>query len=207
MSCPTNIDYKIEAAIASYRLLATDLAHFFAKLPREAISSEDFAKESTVLVQQIETWKERLDPVFHNEDYRVQSFGARKRDPNDIVDPYIPGGLHKGPLFTFNFLASDWHAVHIMFKYKKALTLKEPPPAELVGLALELCRLFETIEYWPESPSGSILKVQSNLAIASLFLPKDERHILWCRRKFAMIESLGWVLVPAQVSSLRNDQS
>ena len=39
---PSSVNYKIEAAIASYRVLAMDMALLFAKLPRGEITVEYF---------------------------------------------------------------------------------------------------------------------------------------------------------------------
>ena len=191
LSYPNSIDYKIEATIAKHRLLAVDLALLFAQLPRGAITIENFERESDKFAQQIRTWKENLDPIFRDSSYLVESFQGKDRDPEDIVDPYLPGGLYKGALFTFNFMLIDWHAVNLMHGYKTALMLKRPLPPELLEIALNICRLFEAIEYWPDSPPGSMLKAQGSLGLALLVLPKDQKHIMWCRRKLAKVESLG----------------
>ena len=191
LSYPNSIDYKIEAKIARHRLLAVDLALLFAQLPRGAISIEYFEREGEKIAEQIRSWKDGLDPIFRDPSYHVESFEGKQRDPEDIVDPYLPGGLYKGALFTFNFMLIDWHAINLMHGYKTALMLKRPLPVELSKIALGICRLFEAIEYWPDSPPGSMLEAQGSLALAMLVLPKDEKHIMWCRRKLAKIESLG----------------
>ena len=191
LSYPNSIDYKIEASIAKHRLLAVDLALLLAQLPRGVITAETFLRESNKVARQIRTWKESLDPIFRDPSYLVQSFEGKERAPEDIVDPYLPGGLYRGALFTFNFMLIDWHAINLMHGYKTASMLKRPVPQELSIIALDICRLFEAVEYWPGSPPGSMLKAQSGLGLAILVLPKDEKHIMWCRRKLAKIESLG----------------
>ena len=191
LSYPNSIDYKIEATIAKHRLLAVDLALLFAQLPRGDISTEIFERESDKFAGQIKTWKENLDPIFRDPNYLVQSFEGKEQALDDIVDPYLPGGLYKGALFTFNFMLIDWHAINLMHGYKTASMLKRPLPRELSSIALDICRLFEAIEYWPDSPPGSMLKAQGSLGLAILVLPKDEKHIMWCRRKLAKVESLG----------------
>ena len=187
-----NIDFKVEAHIATHRLTAMDMALLFAKFSKGKISKADFTTENNVLAEHIRAWKDQLAPLLSNAEYLVQSFGgARDPDPEDIVDPYKPGGIYKGALWTINFMMIDWYAVTLMHKHQTALALQQQPPSELMHLALEMCRIFEAIEYWPESPRGSILTAQASLGIASVFLPKDEKHGIWCRRKLAMIESMG----------------
>ena len=191
LSYPMSIDYKIEAAIAKHRLTATDLALLFAQLARGIVTMEDFLRESDKFSENIRNWKQNLDPVFQDRSYLVYDFEGKQRDVDDIVDPYKPGGIYKGALFAFNFMLIDWLAMSLMHRHRLALLLKQPQAPELQEMALEICRLFETIEFWSESPPGSALRAQAGLGLAILFLPKDERHIMWCRRKLAKIESMG----------------
>lgn len=191
---PGDIAVQIEAAVASHRVLAMDMALLFAKLPTGAISFPEFSQENVLLAQRMSDWKKSLEPLLSDDRYLVTSFdNASLRDKDDIVDPYRPGGLFQGPLWRMNFLMMDWLGTNILHTYQTALIMKQPVPAGLVDSALEVCRLFETVEYWPGSVPGSILSAQAGLGIAALFLPKDERHTMWIRRKLAVIESNGYV--------------
>ncbi|TVY90139.1 Sterol uptake control protein [Lachnellula willkommii] len=60
-------------------------------------------------------------------------------------------------------------------------------------IAYKTCQLFEALENWPGSPPGTVIACQASLGIACLFLPRDNRHALWARRKFALIESHGYI--------------
>ena len=188
---PENIDFKIEAAISDLWIVSTDMAQLFARFARGDLPLEVFNSECDAFGELIDAWKDRLDPVFGDNQYLVRSFDGKAKDPDDIVDPYQPGGLYSAPLTTFNFMVADWLAIRAMFRYKKALALQEDPPSDLSALALELCRIFEAIEYSAELPPEAVLKAHASLGVASLFLPKDDRHTMWCRRKMAKIESLG----------------
>ena len=186
---PYNIDYQIEDVVAKHRIFCTDLASLFSNL--ETLPKERIQQEAEQYQAYLDTWYERLDPVFKEERYQVMSFEGRQRKPSDLFDPYRPGGLWQGPLYSFNFVQIDWFSMAMMFKYKMAMVQKRPIPAELQNLALEACRLFEAIEQWPDSPESSILRTQGCLGMASLFLPKDDGYTMWCRRKLAKIETLG----------------
>ena len=189
---PGNIDCKIEAAIASHRVLAMDMAVLFAKLPRGEISVDDFTKENRFIAERLRTYRRNLDLLIADQRYLVYSFQVpQERDPEDIVNPYLPGGLYKGALWTVNFMLMDWLGLDVMHRYQTALMFKQQPPPELENMALELCRIFEAIEFWSDSPPGSVLQAQAGLGIATLFLPRDQRHVMWCRRKMAMIEAKG----------------
>ncbi|KAL9005401.1 MAG: hypothetical protein Q9188_001843 [Gyalolechia gomerana] len=194
---PGDIHFQLEAAVASHRVLAMDMALLFAKLPSGAITFPDFSKENMLLAQRIRDWKQSLEPLLSDDRYLVTSFeNASQRDKDDIVDPYRPGGLFQGPLWRMNFLMMDWLGTNILHTYQTALIMKQPVPAGLVDSALEVCRLFETVEYWPGSAPGSMLSAQAGLGIAALFVPKDERHTMWIRRKLAVIESQGYTYPP-----------
>ncbi|KAI4195449.1 MAG: hypothetical protein LQ348_002449 [Seirophora lacunosa] len=194
---PEDIHLQIEAGIASHRLIALDMALLFGKLKTGNIALPDFQRENDVLEARIKHWKQGLEPLLTDDRFLVTSFeGAPKRDPDDIVDPYRPGSFLGGPLFQMNLVLIDWLGTSIMHVYQTALILRRPPPPGLPDMALEVCRLFETVQYWPGSHAGSILSAQAGIGIAALFLPKDERHTMWCRRKLATIESQGYTYPP-----------
>lgn len=193
---PEDIHARIEAAIASHRFIALDMALLFAKLKVGGITLPEFQTGNEVVTARIRNWGESLRPLLTDERYIATSFeGAPKQDEDDIVDPYRPGGLFRGPLFPMNFVLVDWLGTNIMHTYQTALITGRPAPPGLLEMALELCRVFESVEYWPESEKGSILQAQAGLGIAALFLPKDERHTMWIRRKLAKIEGQGYVFL------------
>lgn len=192
LNFPDNIDYKIEGAVAGHRLVAVDLAMLFAKLPRGEISMTDFVRENKLIEERIKTWMNPMNDLVTDKKYVVNSFERpQDQDMNDIVDPYVPGDLLRGDLWSVNFMRLDWTGVELMHKHQTALLLRQEPPPEMQSLALEICRRFETIEYWPESLPGAVLSTHGTIGIAVLHLPKDEKHIMWCRRKLAKIERMG----------------
>ncbi|KAL8815435.1 MAG: hypothetical protein Q9223_005423 [Gallowayella weberi] len=202
---PESIDCRIEAAVASHRVIALDMVMLFSKLPRGAITLEEFKLENEKIAMRIQDWKTSLEPLLSDDRYLVESFeGAREREEDDIVDPYRPGGLYQGPLWTLNFLRMDFLGMDITHTYQTALMLQQSPPPGLVNMALEMCRLFEAIQYWPGSTPGAILSAQAGLGIAVIFLPKTDRHISWCRRKLAAVESQGYTYPPTMRGKLAN---
>ncbi|MCJ1478554.1 hypothetical protein MMC13_007235 [Lambiella insularis] len=191
---PTNLDYQMENNIATHRLIAIDMTVLFAKLPTGNISMADFHRENDLIAQRIQGLRQQFAHILSKNEYRVMSFeDSPRRDPYDIVDPYVPGLLFKGPLFTLNYMQINWYAIESMHKYQTAMILQQPAPQDLQRLALEQCRLLEAIEFWHGSPAGAVLPAQASLAMNCLFLPRDEKHISWCRRKLAKIESMGYI--------------
>lgn len=124
--------------------------------------------------------------------YAIVDFGdALPHDPNDIVNPYIPGVLFDGPLWAMNIASLDWQSVDLMHRYQTSMITKTQPDIEVVRKAYESCQLFEAMELSPSSPPGTILACQASLGISCLFLPRDEKHAMWARRKLALIERNG----------------
>lgn len=211
---PENIELKIESAVASHRLVAMDMAMLFAKLPRGEISFADFMVDNRLIAERISTCWSPLAPLLSDKKYLVTSFdGAQNRDKDDIVDPYMAGGLYGGDLWFANFIMLDWTAIEMMHKYQSALLyvlsrsfrpllcclldrfkclaflgareicsvcqhlpesgsadsdtlnrLRQEPPPEVQTLALKICRRFEAIEYWPQSPPEAILSAHASVS-------------------------------------------
>jgi hypothetical protein len=151
-------------------------------------------------VTENEKLSQRMDELrkiiqdLNDDYYTVTEFPAKQPlGPSDIVDPYLPGGLFRDALFPLNFSWTGWYGTDIMRQFQTSIMLQQELPADLEGLALEQSRIFETIERWPHSPKGSILGGISALGISALFLPKDQRHTMWLRRKLAAVEQNGFV--------------
>lgn len=189
---PNVLDWKIEYAMAQHRLNAMDLSLLFAKEAKGELSDEQFRAENEIIGRRLEEWKTKMDPALQDSRYLVTDFsGARPLPPDDIVNPYSPGIIYGGPLTAMNVAKLDWCSIGLMHKLRTALTLQAQPSSEVEKLAYECCQLFEALEFWPQSPPGMVLACQATLGIASLFLPKDEKHFMWIRRKFATVESNG----------------
>lgn len=214
---PDDINYKIETAIARHCLNAMDMALLLARHSREELGVEEFKIENEELSMRIATWEQHLYILFDevrcrqvqtfeikNINKRAAAAAAADSKKDDVVDPYMPGGIGFGGIFlegycSLNLLLMDWYGLDLMHKYQTALILQQsqpqpqPQPQKLSIIAWELCRMFEAIDRWPEAPPGFVLSTQASLGMAALFLPKDDRIITWCRRKLARIESLGYV--------------
>lgn len=187
-----NINVQIEIAVARHRLTAVDMAMLFAKMSRGEITVENFMRDNALITQQISSWMNDLKPFMKDPRYHVTSFeSARQREAEGIVSPDMPGGLYQGELWSVNFLLLDWTAMDMMHQGQTALMLQQGPPPKLRQLASEICRLFEAIEHWPHSPPGAVVAAQAVIGLATPYLPKDEHHTMWCRRKLAKVEGLG----------------
>ncbi|KAI1850088.1 hypothetical protein JX266_004467 [Neoarthrinium moseri] len=191
---PDDWSLKLDYCSATIRLITVDMSLLYARAGRGEIIGEAFGTEHRRLEQQLRDWKANLDPALTQDEYQVTDFRHRRPlTETDIVDPYTGKDLYKPPFFSTTVLICEWHSIMVMHKSQEALALQQEPTPELRELAFGICRIFETVERWPYSPNGAVIILQSCLAIATLFLPKDQKHHMWMRRKFAYIEALGYV--------------
>ena len=189
---PDDLAAKFEDFFAKSRLLATDVTLLFAAKKREAISDEVFAQRTRGLMGDYADFGHTLETSFADPSNFVKSFSKAPPPSDDDVSDYRdPQFLYAGDLFTMNYIMTDFWAIDMMFKYQLARAQDQPPTAEVAELALKMCKIFEAIEMCDQGPPGRVLGSQGSLGIASLFLPKDQKHTDWCRRKLALVEQQG----------------
>lgn len=191
---PGDYTMKLELYSAAMNLITMDMSLLFAQGGRGEISQASFAAEHRRLEERLRNWKANLDgdKEMCNTDYLVTDFPNRQAlTSDDIVDPYASRFLYQSRYFATTILLCEWRSILVMHKTQEALTVQQEPPQELRDLAYDVCQIFETVEKWPLSPNGAIVILQSALVIATLYLPQDEKHQMWMKRKFAAIESMG----------------
>lgn len=113
---------------------------------KEGITHGQLFEEIEAIGKRIEAWKTQMDPSLQDSRYLVTDFsGAPAFDPDDIVNPYMPGVIYGGPLWVMNVAAIDWHSISLMHLYQTALTIKTQPSRELCLKAYASCQLFESV--------------------------------------------------------------
>lgn len=194
---PELLVWKTEFQAASLRLISMDMSVLFAKGGRGEITTATFSAEYNRLLSRLHEWRSSLDPAVTDSSYLVTDFSGHRRalrdndDNDDVVNPYRAGYLYEKPLFRMTILLAEWNSLILMHKSQEANALQQEPSDELKGHALAICEIFETVELWPGTPKGALMPIQPCLAMAALFVPRDARHHMWMRRKYALIERLG----------------
>ncbi|RFN51264.1 transcription factor [Fusarium flagelliforme] len=175
---PEEVYWKIDEWSAQLRLISYDMSILFARGSRGQISPEDFIKEHELINQRLIDWKEKRDPALQDSKYLVRDFPPPETlDPEDFVNPYTVGILYERPLFDVTVLCMRPDQLF----------------ADLNRHAYRTCQYFETLEFWPSTPRGVLVLIQACIAIAALFCPQDARHHMWFRRKFALLETMGYI--------------
>ena len=163
---------------------------------RGQITPELFSAEHQFIEKRLMDWRDNWDPALTNPSYFVTEFpNARPLNPDDIVDPFAPNVLYHEPLFPTTMLTAEWHSIMVMHKCQSSTTERMQLFGDLARHAFGICQTFEAIENWPHSPKGCLIMIQACIAIGALFLPQEARYRMWSRRKFALLETMGYVRI------------
>ncbi|KAL5348179.1 hypothetical protein ACLOAV_006659 [Pseudogymnoascus australis] len=192
---PDNVSWKIDEVASRINIIAMEMSVLFAKISKGEISIEQFNVENEIIAKNIREFIPNLDPSLHDSGYKVTDFtSARPLDPDDIVNPYEPGIIQEGILWPMNICKLDIYSLDLMRLVQTAQILQiQTKEEEVFPPAFKICQMFEAVEYWPGSPKGAILSCLASLGIAAIALPHDQRHMLWLRRKFTVVENNGYI--------------
>ncbi|KAI3127603.1 transcriptional regulator family: Fungal Specific TF [Penicillium roqueforti] len=188
------------ALVASInRRFGLDMASLYAKLSRGMLSMEQFAIQNDQLGQWLEQAKTILRG-FDDYEYKIQHYPQKQPlTEDDVIDPYVPGVLYRGPLWDFNYAWIDILATETMYKFQTMQVLQQPLLEDLQTLAKEQCRIIETMIRWPHKENGYCINFKNSLGMLGMFLPTEHQHKyqMWARRTLALLEQHGYIIVPS----------
>ncbi|RCI09766.1 hypothetical protein L249_4051 [Ophiocordyceps polyrhachis-furcata BCC 54312] len=191
---PESLRWKIDYRSARLRLITFDMSMLYARGSRGQLPPQAFAREHTRLTHELHDWKRSWDPSLTDPTYLITDLSYRRDPgPEDIVDAYKAGTLFHPPLFTTTLITAEWHSIVIMHLSQAAKTPPPPLLAKVREHAYAACQFFEAVERWPACPPGALVSLQPCISIAALFLPHDGKHQMWLRRKFALLDTLGFI--------------
>ncbi|KAL2793560.1 hypothetical protein BJX66DRAFT_223065 [Aspergillus keveii] len=192
---PDDIEKQLALTSSINRRFGLEMASLYAKLSRGMIDFGDFLAQNEQLGQNLDRVRDILSRFATQ--YIIQTYPDQKPlTKDDIVDPYIPGGLHYGPLWDANFAWIDYYSTKAMYKFQFLTATQQGSMEELMALSFEQARLIETIERWPDKEKGYVFGFKNSITMASMFFPRDNKHLMWCRRTFALMEQSGYVIAP-----------
>lgn len=192
---PSNITYLYNERFCLNGLVCADAATLWSQRNKGTMDPDEFWAKSKEMEDMINSWEDGINPLLTDPSKLVKDFsGAPPRNEDDIVDPYVPDFMYGEPLWRTNLLKLDLWAFSMMYKHQLCISRGEQPPQELIAIATKMLQMFEAIQLNPNKPPGIILCVHASIGVAGLFVPKDEKHSMWIRRKFASIEALGYVI-------------
>ncbi|QUC16962.1 uncharacterized protein UV8b_01203 [Ustilaginoidea virens] len=189
-----DISSKISLRSTRLRSISYDMSILYARGSRGQITSEDFAREHSKITDKLFQWKTTWDKVLADPDYLVTDFPYIKEpDPDDIVNPYTTGLLYHGLFFTTTLIHTEWASTMLMHLSQSPDMPSEKVFAEMAAHAYTVCQAFGAVESWPLKPKGALIPFMCCISIASVFLPQTPRNHMWIRRKFALLENMGFI--------------
>ncbi|KAJ5915884.1 hypothetical protein N7454_010791 [Penicillium verhagenii] len=193
---PDDARKQLSLVASINRRFGLDMASLYAKLSQGMIPFEDFAVQNEQLGQTIERAK-NIMRAFDDSEYTVRSYpNQQPLTEDDIVDPYVPGRIHRGAMWDANYIWIDLLSTELMYKYQTMLALRQPLLPDLTKLAWEQAQLMETIDRWPEKGNGACIGFKNSIGLTSMFLPRDIKNQIWCRRRIARMEQTGYIIQP-----------
>ncbi|KAL4943300.1 hypothetical protein BDV06DRAFT_140679 [Aspergillus oleicola] len=192
---PDDIEKQLAFTSSINRRFGLEMASLYAKLSSGMIELGEFMVDNDKLGQSLERISNILSRFATK--YVVESYPNQEPlTEDDFVDPYVPGGLHYGPLWDVNFAWIDFWSTKAMWKFQFMMATQQGAMEELLDLSLEQARLIETMERWPDKEKSYVFGFKNSIGMTSMFLPREDRYLNWSRRVFAHIEGNGYVLSP-----------
>lgn len=188
---PNNLNWKLALRSSRIRLFRLDISLLYARGARGQISASGFQRDHERLTEELTNWKKSSDACLTDSACLITDINGRRPDPDDIVNPFGPGVLYGLPIFSTTVADTEWHSIMIIHKSQCSRVATDTLLQDMQNHAYAVCRNYETIELWPNSPKGAITLFHPHLQLAALFLPQDSHHRNWIRRKFALSEQMG----------------
>ncbi|EFR05282.1 hypothetical protein MGYG_08293 [Nannizzia gypsea CBS 118893] len=194
---PNSLSKELFAFCACNKRCAVDLASLLGKVSQNLISQEEFLAEGRVITETMTEMIRKLGE-YNDPNYLVMSYPEKiPLGINDIVDPYVPGLVHTSPFSEVDLVKLELRSSLLMYNCQIGLITQSLEPAEMSKFALEQCQLVETINRLPEKASMFPLMFHNVLGLICLYIPPDDRHRMWCRKRLAEMEQHGYIYPPA----------
>jgi len=192
---PDDLPVGIAAAFAVSRLLATDISLVFGKKAKGLMTDEEFMVVLGEMKQRLAETEHYFATAFSDRRVYVKDFPppAEGEVENDVVDPRDPNFVLTGDMWTWNFVLLDFWGLSVMFKSQLAQIDPTVDIQEAIDAAHNVGKMYEALQLTSKDPKAVTLGAQASVGIAATAMPKDHKHIMWCRRKYAQIETCGYV--------------
>ncbi|KAI4846965.1 hypothetical protein E4T45_07004 [Aureobasidium sp. EXF-8846] len=188
---PQDLESLFEEESAQSRLAATDMSLLIARYKKNG-SSMDLITDMARLSARLDEISEDLEGAFADTRTYVKDFpNAPQGEWDNVVGSLDPNFLWAGDLFTWNFVLIDFWAILLLFKSHVAHTDSTVGDDEILALATKVCKMLESLQYCDQGSTAMILGAHLSIGVAAVCLPKDQRHMMWCCKKFAQVEQCG----------------
>ncbi|KKA29618.1 hypothetical protein TD95_000685 [Thielaviopsis punctulata] len=193
---PLNVLVLQEEGASHLRICSEEIARLNYKISNNLMMPQDYFVEHGRISALMKRYFDGMNSLLLDPTYAIDFAEENiEPDPYGVVNLHDPQvRLFKAPLFGVNVLRAEFHSIFIMHSFQQAISDRTGPVfKECQRHAYAICTIFEGIEKYTQAPRGALLLVQSCLGLAAMFFPPDQNHRNWLRRKFALIESIGYI--------------
>lgn len=191
---PDNLDWLYERAENRLRLICHDICLLVAKRARDNMEGALVIAEHENVARQLREWRETLEPAL-TDSSRLATLPSYPSD-EAFSTPSRTAPLYDAPLSSTTLLLCEWHATVMMHLYQASqgsqgqiLPELGSPPQHAEAIS----QIFSAGEQWASGPKGWLIMLHPCITIASMFLPPNPGSNLWLRKKFALLESSGYI--------------
>jgi hypothetical protein len=200
---PDNIVLHYEERSAWMRVITHEIFEIFGAMSKGQIDDpEEFEQRILRIMGQLDGWEAEFPAMLKDPTQLVTDFSkSPPPDPDDPFDPQEPGLIYGGEIFASNQFILGIEGMRHMLATRYATWKGLPKPdAATMALADRMKRVVNALQYWPDSPAGALLSMKAYFSYAILLQPPaTAKEVMWCRKKFAALECLGYALTIARV--------
>ncbi|KAI3399705.1 hypothetical protein diail_6054 [Diaporthe ilicicola] len=208
---PDNMDWLYERAENRLRLICHDICLLVARRARENLTGPSVTAEHENVARQLREWRETLEPAL-SDPSRLVALPAYSSDEHSGTLSRAPP-LYEPPLSSTTLLLCEWHATVMMHLYQESQEGRGQIAQGLGSLsqhAEAISQIFNAGEQWAAGPKGLLIMLHPCITIASMFLPPRPGSNVWLRKKFALLESSGYIFpiaVRTRMAELFQDET
>lgn len=186
---PAEVLWKVYERTSAFRLILHSMASFFALRPN-APPRSDALRQYDDLTRRLIEWRQNWDASLTDSRYGV--ILSSPAGEADFAKSSEPGVLFDNPIFSSSICTAEWHSMMMVHLSHHPENLPGDPQ-EMRKHAYGACQVIGAVSQWDRAPPGALSMLHSILLVALKFLPQDEQHRFWVRRKLALIEATGYV--------------
>lgn len=203
---PGELKWKVAERTTSLYVISYEMSVIYSQSVNDEISDSDYNREHKTIVDQLLEWKQAWDHRLSEPAFAVLVDSWKRPDESiDVVNPYEPISFFKPRLSHITLVNIEWHALMLLHTSQTKNISREALAPELERHGYAICQYFEALEYWPETPTGTLMVLQQGVTLASVFLSQDDRYDMWLRRMQALIETMGQLRCPRPTALPRGE--
>lgn len=190
---PESLHWLSETTENWMQLIFLDMCSLYSRQKSGLIAEEAFLAEHKRLTILLREWRDSLDPRL-TDPAHLATIPVTEHQLFNYANNRAP--IYEGYWSFMTILLAEWHAValiHLCHVSGNSLAETSELLGNLSQNAEAICQTIEGAENWPPAPKGMLSMLHPSLSLAAIWLPRTPQKYIWLRKKFAWLESSGYV--------------